>query len=61
MMLHYHFIGMFERHSKNVGINITHNGDFDALEAYGQTIVVDYVGLWLERVLYVRNNLKGIT
>jgi hypothetical protein len=43
----------------SVGLHLTHNGDFDALEAYGQTMVVDEVGLWLERVLHVSNNCKG--
>jgi hypothetical protein len=51
--------GVFEQAQRQVGIHLTHNGDFDALEAYGQTEVVDTVGLWLERVLHVPNNMRG--
>jgi hypothetical protein len=51
--------GTFTRSIRSVGIHITHNGDFDALEAYSQSMVVDEVGLWLERILYVPNNCKG--
>jgi hypothetical protein len=51
--------GKFTRNKVSVVVHITHNGDFDALEAYSQTMVVDEVGCWLERVLHVPNNLKG--
>ena len=43
----------------SVGIHLTHNGDFDALEAFSHTLVVDEVGLFLERVLHVPNDTKG--
>ena len=42
-----------------VGIHLSHNGDFDALEAFSHTLVVDEVGLFLERVLHVPNDTKG--
>ena len=51
--------GRFERFTINVGLHLSHNGDFDALEAYDQTVVVGDVGLWLERVLHVPNDTKG--
>ena len=44
-----HMKGSFVRSKRSVGIHITHNGDFDALEAYGGTMVVDEIGCWLER------------
>eukprot|EP01038_Epipyxis_sp_PR26KG_P011709 gene11709-15674_t len=43
--------GLFENHTSIVGIHISHNGDFDALEST--------VGCWLERILHVPNNLRG--
>jgi hypothetical protein len=43
-----------------VGCHITHNGDFDALEAYSSSVPVDDVGLWLERILHVPNHNKGV-
>lgn len=49
----------FEKAYREVGIHITHNGDFDALYAYNQMIENGTVGLWLERVLHVENNLNG--
>lgn len=42
-----------------MGVHITHNGDFDALEAYGGTMVNAEVGYWLERILHVPNDLAG--
>ena len=78
--------GLFAATLQSIGLHITHNGDFDALEvritshritslsllsihsyiasllciqAYSQTMVVDEVGLWLERVLHVSNNCRG--
>ena len=40
-------------------VHISHNGDFDALRAYGQIMVVGDVGLWLERILHTPNSTKG--
>lgn len=44
---------------RTVGIHISHNGDFDALEAYGGSIVNAELGCWLERILHVKNDLAG--
>ena len=41
------------------GLHLTHNGDFDALQMYGETVTVNNVGLWLEKVLHVPNLLRG--
>ena len=43
------YSGDFVRSKQKVGIHITHNGDFDAMEAYGGTMVVEDIGCWLER------------
>jgi hypothetical protein len=51
--------GRFEKNSCSVGIHITHNGDFDAMTAYSQTMVVDEIGLWLERLLHCPNSTRG--
>ena len=51
--------GEFQREKATVVLHITHNGDFDILAAFGQKLVVDDVGLWLERVLHCPNNLRG--
>ena len=47
------------RENYTVGVHISHNGDFDALEAYSQPLVVEEVGYWLERVLHCPNKLLG--
>lgn len=44
-----HIKGAFVRSKQSVGIHITHNGDFDAIEAYAGTMVVDEIGCWLEK------------
>ena len=49
----------FERCIAQFGTHITHNGDFDTFQAYNQVMVNEEVGLWLERVLRVPNNLLG--
>jgi hypothetical protein len=49
----------FTKSMCNVGVHITHNGDFDALEAYGGSMVNAEFGHWLERVLHVTNALAG--
>jgi hypothetical protein len=51
--------GKFEKTITSVGIHITHNGDFDAMEAYSQVMVVNEIGLWLERVLHCPNQTRG--
>ena len=52
--------GVYQRSiMASVGIHLSHNGDFDALEAFSHTLVVDEVGLFLERVLHVPNDTKG--
>jgi hypothetical protein len=52
-------LGRFERSILNTCIHITHNGDFDALEAYSQTMVNEEIGYWLEKILHQPNDLKG--
>jgi hypothetical protein len=49
--------GKFEKTRCEVGIHITHNGDFNALSAYSQELVNEEVGLWLEKVLNVPNSV----
>ena len=52
-------IGKYERSSAVVGVHITHNGDFDALEAYLQVMVNEEVGYWLGRILYANNPARS--
>ena len=49
----------FEKKEVLTGLHLTHNGDFDALHMYGETVTVNSVGLWLEKVLHVPNSLRG--
>ena len=49
----------FEKSELLCGLHLTHNGDFDAFQMYGETLTVNDVGLWLEKVLHVPNLLKG--
>lgn len=49
----------FKKVTANVGIHITHNGDFDCLAGYDNKLTNEDVGLWLERVHRVHNNLLG--
>ena len=51
--------GKMEKTMTTVGIHISHNGDFDAMEAYQQIMVVNEIGLWLERVLHCPNSTRG--
>lgn len=51
--------GLMEFHDMKVTMTISHNGDFDALQAFSQEIVVNDVGLFLERVLHVKNDCRG--
>lgn len=51
--------GRFERSKTLFGLHITHNGDFDAMEAYSSIMVVDEIGLWLERALHCPNSTRG--
>jgi hypothetical protein len=45
--------------SATVVINVTHNGDFDALSAYGGLALNRKLGFWLEHVLQQRNSARG--
>ena len=49
----------FERVVAQFGVHISHNGDFDALACYNQFMMNEDIGLWLERVLHVPNDLLG--
>ena len=51
--------GIFSEQIKTVGIHITHNGDFNALEGYDRTIVNGDIGQWLARILHTTHTLKG--
>ncbi|VEP14270.1 conserved membrane hypothetical protein [Hyella patelloides LEGE 07179] len=45
--------------TKNVNHRITHNGDFDAWELFGQEVDNLTLGLWLERILHTPNATEG--
>jgi len=49
----------WRREETTVCISVTHNGDFDAFEIYGQTVSNGTLGLWLSRVLHHTNHAKG--
>jgi len=51
--------GRFERCVTNMGVHITHNGDFDAFETYLQVMVNEEVAHWLSRLLYTYNPAKS--
>ena len=51
--------GSFSRQQSNFVVHISHNGDFDALNAFGRSSTVNEVGVWLERVLQCSNNTTG--
>ncbi len=51
--------GQWVRSSKNLNHRITHNGDFDAWNLFGQSIDNQTLGLWLERVLHSPNYTLG--
>jgi hypothetical protein len=51
--------GKFEQVTTTFGLHLTHNGDFDSLEAYSGHIVVNEVGMFIERVLHVTNDTAG--
>ncbi len=44
---------------ENVNHRITHNGDFEAWQLFGQLVDYKTLGLWLERVLSVPNQTVG--
>lgn len=44
---------------KNINHRITHNGDFDSWQLFGETVDFVSLGLWLERVLHTPNNTVG--
>eukprot|EP01035_Chromulina_nebulosa_P018923 gene18923-24727_t len=52
-------IGRFECKELKFVVHITHNGDFDALDCYSQSVENKELGFWLERVLHYPNQLKG--
>ena len=49
----------FKKVTAHVGIHITHNGDFDCLAGYDLKLTNEDIGLWLERVHHVKNDLLG--
>ena len=51
--------GKYEEKDTVFGLHLTHNGDFDALEAYSGHVVVNDVGMFVERVLHVSNDTAG--
>lgn len=51
--------GLFSSHQSSFVVHISHNGDFDALNAFGRSSTVNEVGVWLERVLQCSNNTSG--
>lgn len=51
--------GKYEEITTTFGLHLTHNGDFDALEAYSGMVVVSEVGMFAERVLHVSNDTAG--
>ncbi|MDJ0568995.1 MAG: hypothetical protein QNJ53_08090 [Pleurocapsa sp. MO_192.B19] len=51
--------GQWVCQSKNVNHRITHNGDFDGWQLYGNLVENGELGLWLERVLQTPNYAKG--
>jgi hypothetical protein len=52
--------GTFQRTTvPAAGLHITHNGDFDTLEAFSRQMVVGDVGLFLERVLHTKNDTRS--
>ena len=44
---------------QNVNHRITHNGDFDSWNLYGEEVVNKDLGLWLARVLKTANDAQG--
>ena len=51
--------GSFIRQKSIFVLHISHNGDFDALNAFGRISTVNEVGVWLERVLQCTNSTSG--
>ena len=51
--------GAFESKSISVVIHITHNGDFDGMESYHSLAVIEEVGIWLQNVLHLQNNISS--
>lgn len=51
--------GSFSRQKNDFVVHISHNGDFDALNAFGRSSTVNEVGVWLERVLQCSNSTSG--
>lgn len=51
--------GQWTARLQNVNHRITHNGDFEAWQIFGQLVDYKTLGLWLERVLQVPNQTVG--
>jgi hypothetical protein len=51
--------GQWTASLQNVNHRITHNGDFEAWQIFGQLVDYKTLGLWLERVLQVPNQTIG--
>jgi hypothetical protein len=51
--------GLWVAKRQNVNHRITHNGDFEAWQLFGQLVDYRTLGLWLERVLQVPNQTEG--
>eukprot|EP01035_Chromulina_nebulosa_P007566 gene7566-10217_t len=51
--------GSYSRQQSSFVVHISHNGDFDALNAFGRSSTVNEVGVWLERVLQCSNSTSG--
>ena len=51
--------GQWTASLQNVNHRITHNGDFEAWQIFGQSVDYKTLGLWLERVLQTPNQTVG--
>lgn len=51
--------GRFERCLCLVGVHLSHNGDFDAIDAFSSSLPIDDIGHFLNRVLYVPNYVRS--
>jgi hypothetical protein len=46
-------------HARTITLQLTHNGDLDALRLFKRDVGVAELGLWLERVLHAPNDTRG--
>ena len=51
--------GRFEKSVRQVGVHLSHNGDFNSMRCYNSSVVVNDVGKWLEKVLNCANTTTG--